>query len=260
MKGNTLTGTESIEREKQSFWGTFFRDFFRNGARDWGISETKMKLLCAAPLVVLLLGVVAALMGKEVYKMYTGEDQLGEYLQVVCWCASLWLAIKVASHRGHDRYIRALYWVIVIGIFFLMGEEVSWGQRWFDLQTPEEIRVINKQEELNIHDLYGIDVALKWLQLLAGMYGVFMPLIVLRSRQLQPFRESMWYIVPHFTLMPFFGALILWRLYRNLFDPPKEFYFVISEYSEVMELGLAVVFLLFLVYQMRNLPKPKSSA
>jgi hypothetical protein len=41
-------------------------------------------------------------------------------------------------------------------------------------------------------------------------------------------------------------------------EEPEGFYFVIAEYNEVMELILAMGFLLFMVYQLRQIKSLKS--
>jgi len=38
--------------------------------------------------------------------------------------------------------------------FFCFGEEISWGQRLFNIETPEQIKRINYQNELNVHNLF----------------------------------------------------------------------------------------------------------
>ncbi len=44
---------------------------------------------------------------------------------------------------------------LLLGLLFLMAflEEISWGQRIFNITTPEIIREVNMQGELNIHNL-----------------------------------------------------------------------------------------------------------
>lgn len=60
------------------------------------------------------------------------------------------------------------------------------------------------------------------------------------------------YLVPPASLAPYFGAMFVWRLYRNLYEPPKRFYFVISEFNEVIELVLALGFAWFVLFQLRR--------
>ena len=43
----------------------------------------------------------------------------------------------------------------MLGIVFFvgLGEEISWGQRILNIETPEAIKEINAQGELTIHNL-----------------------------------------------------------------------------------------------------------
>jgi hypothetical protein len=47
-----------------------------------------------------------------------------------------------------------LFFLLLGMLFFIgFGEEISWGQRIFNLQTPEAVKKVNMQGELNIHNL-----------------------------------------------------------------------------------------------------------
>lgn len=252
MKQTTVAHSDKQPSAGVSLAGRFGQ-FVENGARDWGITTTRLKLMLTIPFLIALSGAVAALLGKEAYKLFTREDGIAETLQVLCWIGSFVLALNIIRNYGKsgNRAITTLYIVLAVGIFFVIGEEISWGQRIFGWETPESYAEINKQEETNLHNIYGIGYAFKWLHLLVAAYGVFMPLLLLRSRKLQPYREELSMLVPHYTLVPFFFLPFAWRLYRNLFSAPKDFYFVVSEYSEVMELVLVSGILLFLLFQRR---------
>lgn len=88
------------------------------------------------------------------------EDCLVENLQVVfCLLASFFFFRKYHLHQeGCDLYFlktrkNIFFLLLAVGIFFLAGEEISWGQRIFNIQTPEALSQINIQKELNIHNL-----------------------------------------------------------------------------------------------------------
>ncbi|HEV3002107.1 MAG TPA: hypothetical protein VGW75_15300 [Solirubrobacteraceae bacterium] len=50
--------------------------------------------------------------------------------------------------------------VLAVGLFFAAGEEISWGQRIFGVDTPESVRAENAQGELNVHNLWAVNGAL----------------------------------------------------------------------------------------------------
>jgi hypothetical protein len=206
--------------------------------------------------LVVFAGAATALGGKELYKWFTGEDGFAETLQVAFYALALLLCLFVIARlvRSRRRTLATLYLVVAIGLFFMLGEELSWGQRIWGWDTPETLREINKQEETNLHNIYAVGSTFKWLQLLVGAYGTLLPLLV-RLRGLQRYRGFLDRVVPHYSLIPYFVMLFVWRLYRNLFDPPAELRFVVKEYNEVLELVLAMGFFLFMVFQLRSLQR-----
>ena len=42
-------------------------------------------------------------------------------------------------------------------MFVFMGEEISWGQRIFDITPPEILEEINVQNEINLHNMKFMD-------------------------------------------------------------------------------------------------------
>lgn len=46
--------------------------------------------------------------------------------------------------------------------FISLGEEISWGQRIFNIQTPKVIADANRQSELNFHNLYIFSGGSTW--------------------------------------------------------------------------------------------------
>jgi hypothetical protein len=90
-----------------------------------------------------------------------------------------------------------------------------------------------------------------------GAYGAILPVLlpwwIDGSAAWARARGFFAFVIPHFTLIPYFAFMFVWRLYRNLFEEPTNYYFVISEYNEIVELVLALGFLLFMAFQWRRL-------
>ena len=59
------------------------------------------------------------------------------------------------THPTRWRYALTVTWAVVC--FVIAGEEISWGQRILDLDTPEAWGAINEQNELTLHNLTVID-------------------------------------------------------------------------------------------------------
>ena len=222
-------------------------------AGDWRLSKNAIVGIILLPFAIALLAVLHAAMGKVPYKVLVAEDQLGEYLQVGFYLGALALGMIVTGrlYRGGHKGIAALYVLVCLGIVFIVGEELSWGQRLFGVETADWIRDVNKQGENTIHNIRGVNVVFKWIHVLIGAYGLFLPL-ALRNKDLASHREMATLLVPHLILVPYFVFEFLWRLQALLWEPAKQYRYTIHEYNEVIELILAIAIFLFMVYQLRR--------
>ena len=237
---------------------SFLQQLLAESAAAWNLSTRVTAFISfGIPILICLAGIVAALMGKEAYKWFTREDGFAEDLQVLFWTFALILGFAVIGRlwKSGGKIYALLYLVLNVGIIFIIGEELSWGQRIFGWETSAAMKAINKQEETNIHNIEGVGDKIKWLHVIIGAYGTIFPLLAMRLRSDSPYHEAASWLVPHFTLVPYFFATLVWRLQANLWKPPKKLYFVITEYSEVLELVLAVAFFMFLLFQSRRLKR-----
>jgi len=58
------------------------------------------------------------------------------------------------EHRPENPPLKQLSYLFLALIFLVgAGEEISWGQRIFEIATPELMREVNVQHELNLHNL-----------------------------------------------------------------------------------------------------------
>jgi hypothetical protein len=236
-----------------------FRQFIENALSDsaqaWSVSKTWIVAILITPALVGASGLAAAFAGKGIYKLYTEEDGVAEYAQALLYGACFIMSMLVMRYqsRAKNQLTAVLYFLLACGLFFMVGEELSWGQRIFGWATPETLESINKQEETNLHNIYGVGSTFKWVQGLVGAYGTFLPLLLLwRPNSFRNYRQLLDAIVPHYTLIVFFFPMFVWRLYRNLADDPVRYYYVITNYNEIIELILAIGFCLFLSFQLRK--------
>ena len=224
-------------------------------ALEWGISTRWATVIWVMPFVVALSGVLAALGGKDVYRWYTTEDGPVENLQVLFYFLAFLVALRIVWRFAvsRDRAMAALFGLFCLGSVVMIGEELTWGQRIFGWETPYAMLIRSKQAETNLHTICGVEFAFKWVQMLVGAYGAFLPLLVWRWRPLAAYRQTLARLVPPFSVIHYFLFMFLWRTYRNLIPRPRTFYIFFSEYNEVIELILAMGFFLFSLYQLRKL-------
>jgi hypothetical protein len=249
---DALISTPPYESETAAAAGRGLAHFLMESAEEWKLPPGLVVMIVVAPAVIALGGFVAALLGGNVYKWLTGEDRFAENLQVCLWILAFalnWLVISRLGRAG--RYgLAFLYFCLNAGIFLIVGEELSWGQRIFGWATPETLKAVNRQHETNIHSLEGLVDTFRWLYLIIGAYGTILPLLFMRSAR---HRHAVSMLVPHYTLTPYFLATFAWRIYLIYWKLPEQYYFVISKYSEVIELILAMGFFLFISFQLRKI-------
>lgn len=91
------------------------------------------------------------------------EDAFFENLSCVLYLAAS-IIMTISSIRvwkqvdTHQKYRVGviLIFILLAGLFFLIGmEEISWGQRIFGWETPAFIKLINSQDETNLHNIVG---------------------------------------------------------------------------------------------------------
>lgn len=88
-------------------------------------------------------------------RLINREDGGLETISALMNLAAAMISVRTAIQIGRGG--RGFRMHVFFGIlFFLMfGEEISWGQRYLGLVTPESIAAINVQAEMNFHNMYG---------------------------------------------------------------------------------------------------------
>ncbi|MFN4089046.1 MAG: hypothetical protein ACK4QW_08400 [Alphaproteobacteria bacterium] len=101
------------------------------------------------------------------------------------------------ARRLFRRGERANGWLAAIlsfGTFFVMGEEISWGQWFFHWDSPEWFLEHNDQGETNLHNLVFVKKDIpKWFVVIGiAVFGVAMPLMATaRSGRFGPIDRKM---------------------------------------------------------------------
>jgi len=104
------------------------------------------------------------------YSSLIKEDGLFEYSQSIFFLLASGL-FGLMFVKTTDKYliIKIFSLVLAIGLFFMAGEEISWGQRLSDLNSPNYFLSHNIQSEITVHNLGGIQPLLAWGYFLGGL-------------------------------------------------------------------------------------------
>lgn len=117
-------------------------------------------VFAALLLFVLLSYAIFYIFNKPTVIFLTQEDSFFENLTAagflfasVLYLVAFW---KVRRLRRADLFgsLAGIFLLVLSGIFFVgFGEEISWGQRIFQFETPKMLQELNDQGETNIHNL-----------------------------------------------------------------------------------------------------------
>lgn len=80
-----------------------------------------------------------------------GPHELMQFL-LITMAAILSVAILLRFHKFMDFYTRAWILIAFLACTYVSGEEVSWGQHFFDWTTSDFWSEVNDQQETNLHN------------------------------------------------------------------------------------------------------------
>lgn len=179
--------------------------------------------------------------GNEVFLNYVREDGLIEYLtSIFLFLCSLVCLYRVFIYRRTKIHFRTVTWAVLAFLFFFAaGDEISWGQRIFGIESGEFFLAHNKQSETNIHNLVvngksvNVIIFSRLLFLILTVYFLFSRLIISKIGLFRDLQAK--FIVPlprtgHVVVM--IGISLLIAVIR------------LAKGSELNELSFAIVFLM----------------
>jgi len=118
---------------------------FINGNMMWLSWPIKLAYI----LTIILILAYFLIEDRELYE----EDRVFEQgTAIFFFIAGILMNIKAIKPGDLGR------WILVLGgisFIFLGMEEISWGQRIFNIETPEILKNMNDQEELNFHNIFN---------------------------------------------------------------------------------------------------------
>lgn len=99
--------------------------------------------------------------------LLTREDGVFETIGALFFLVTsvLFFILFIKDKSGNQFYFfqtrKNAFFLLLTFVFFIgFGEEISWGQRIFNVQIPEILKEINVQNEINIHNIsvfHGLD-------------------------------------------------------------------------------------------------------
>jgi hypothetical protein len=105
----------------------------------------------------MLLWMVAAdsFLTYEQQRFFHREDGVFQTLSALLLLGAAAISVRIALRVGPGRPDYYMHLFLGFLFFVMFGEEISWGQRYFGIATPDFIASVNAQGEINFHNMYG---------------------------------------------------------------------------------------------------------
>jgi hypothetical protein len=94
------------------------------------------------------------------------EDGFVEYSEAFLYLGAAAIFAFIGTCKG---FRNLWYWGYAFLFLALFGEEVSWGQRIFNVLTPAELDAINVQHETNLHNIEGLHRHVRMIGFFIGL-------------------------------------------------------------------------------------------
>jgi hypothetical protein len=198
----------------------------------------------------MIIGIVAANVNKTWFlNQYVVEDGFIEDLTLIPLAIITITAIVylVKYVRKKNAWFFLVYLVIGLASFFVLGEEISWGQRVFNFQTSEYFKEHNTQDEENIHNLV-IDgerlnkiIFTNALVACVVIYLVVLPLLYQKNLKFRNFIDKASIPVPS-VQQAIVCALVFGSSFLTFDDKG----------SELLEFGGSAVFMLIVLFPLNK--------
>lgn len=197
--------------------------------------EKAIKIISYILIVAALLTTLTFYFAEDFYHKMVAEDGPFENLTAfILLVVSVLFGIRFfREYKSRNKYWIFLNILIILGAFFGFGEEISWGQRIFSIESGEFFMQNNLQSETNLHNLEIGGVKINKLIFSQGMVLVFgfyfvlslilykrMPffqkIVDLFGVQIPKFKHTIIMLVSTgFTLM--IPDLKIWELWETIF-------------------------------------------
>ena len=210
------------------------------------LTERFILLLVA---IMLAVSFILFFTNKPLFNQYVIEDGVVEWLTVT----GLLLGAFTCFAR-FVNYLRKKSWIFLaitlalgLMLFFVAGEEVSWGQRIFNIQSSEYFQQNNLQRETNFHNLLIGGVKINQVVFSIGLiamlviYLAVFPFIYRRSNGFKKWVDNWGIVLPQNYQIASFSALFI---VSSLLQHEKN--------AELLECGAGLLFFLIVRYPLNG--------
>ncbi|MGE0044446.1 MAG: DUF1275 family protein [Hyphomonadaceae bacterium] len=219
--------------------------------------DLSVRLTAIASATALIAFWLVAIFNRHFLEHYVGGE-LGiiENAQFLILVAAILIVLATLARPStwNERWLAIWLALFAVGLIYIAGEEISWGQHYFRWATTGWFELHNDQGETNLHNTSS------WLDqkpralLLVGMIvgGIIHPLVKLARRGKGLF-DRPWWLAPTLAATPPALAAEIAALPERLDDvlPTNLQFYRASEVEELFLYAFLVVYVLSIARRLR---------
>ena len=162
-------------------------------------------IICNAVLSIVIVGIIYYLFYFEIviYFYFVTEDYWAEYATFVCFgLASCFMGCAIILEK---KLLNPWYILMAFALFFVSLEEISWGQRLFNMETPDLFKQYNYQGEANFHNVIAWDINYhKYICHATLIWSILIPTITSKVKKSREIVDNLGFPFIPICLCPFF--------------------------------------------------------
>lgn len=211
-------------------------------------------------------------MGENAWGLMLPEDHYFEnvgagslFIASVLFFYTFWRSWRV-SQKPKMFWIKQLFFLFLgILFFFGAGEEISWGQRILNIETPTALNQVNTQNELNVHNITVFQESKyftvnRMFDVFWFTFAVLVPLLSFTIKKFRVFAGGLVTIVPlalsSLFVLNYFLAQVSKIIYRNVYT--FDLIPFAQAVQEIKESNYSLLFIiagLFALWELRSIKK-----
>jgi hypothetical protein len=207
--------------------------------------NTTEKIVLISVAILLILGFVFFYTNLPLFEKYIQEDGVVEWITVLGLLMGSWLCFRrfIGLLKVRKPWFLFVTFFMAAFLFFAAGEEISWGQRIFGIESSEFFQKNNAQGETNLHNLVvggkKINKIIFSIGLVSVMaiYLLLFPVLYHYNARFRSFADRSAIPIPHFYHVVCIATVfLLTEFIRH------------GKRAEILEAGEALLFFLILAY------------
>lgn len=153
----------------------FWRLLVSDDLKQWATSGKSATLMFLYPFALLLVAEMVRIFDRPHWSSYWQENGPAEWAQVGFLLIAVVFSFLVARQlmRLLMRLYASLFFIASIGLAFIVGEEVAWGQGLLQFDTPAALINANYKAEMSVHNVTALVAAFDIGKFLMAAYGTF---------------------------------------------------------------------------------------